>query len=1356
MKDIIKLMDLKQIQKLSEKLLKEKKKHEITIKKCNKKNSPLSFAQERILFLTQLLPNAPAYHVPLAIHIKSEFVFDINLLETSLNKIIERHEILRTVFNYYNMSQTVLPEQKINLQYISILNQAIDLNKIKQLIIKDNNKPFDLEKGPLLRFLVLHLSEKEYIFVIIIHHIISDGWSNNMLFKELAITYGNLLSGNTDQNLPEFQYTDYVEWEKKFFRNSSNLDNLFNYWKKHLAGELTYLQLPTDYKCNKVNFSGKAEIIELSKELVHDLKNLCTKEKITLFELFLSTLFILMYAYTNQIDIIIGSAVVNRESESLQRMLGLFTNTVLYRIKIDEFSSIDKLIQKVSQLNREILGYQALPFDMLIKELNPERTFGQVPLIPVFFSYQNFPKMFEYENMKVSPFKLDYEVSRFDLDLMIEETENSIYLTLSYRNDLFNSITIKNMLFNYVDLLKIINNDKLHIVSNIQFPSNSNCIIYTANNEKVPYPSSNFCELFEEQVKNTPTRSAIESEVENLTYHELNAKSNQLAHYLKKLGLSTEDRVGLFMERSTSAIIAILGIMKAGGAYLPIDTSNPTRYVDDIFRDAQVKIILTDKIHVQGFKNLNLNLEWEKIRQQPSDNLGIAIQGNNLAYVLYTSGSTGNPKGVCIEHCQLSSYIHAIWKNMSLEETSKFAVLSSLSTDMGNTMIFPPLSYGATLVIIPNELVYNPSTLSRMLSSSPVDCLKLTPTHMRIFMDAKIMHNILPKKLLILAGEALQWELIEYIKKYGDCRIANYYGPTETTITTLTYYHNSQVIEQTSSVPLGYPISNTQVYIFNKNLIQVPQGAVGELYIGGSGLARSYINDPKLTNIKFPVINGVKLYKTGDMVRIRYDKAIEFISRQDRQIKIFGYRVDLDGIETTIMSYPGVKRAAVINVNRGIIAYITLRNKKSISINKVKESLANKLPKHMLPYKIVILDKLPMSIGGKVDYKQLPQVIHDFLEEQKTKILPRDLVELKLVQIWEEILEVKNISINEEFFELGGYSIQAMKIMWRIEEQFNKKLSLSTFFKYNTIEKMAKIIRRNYSSVKSTSLLELTQHSDLPKFQLFFIHPAGGNIFCYYELARFLSNEYQFYGIQSQAFYDETTIDDNVSNHIYNMAQYYLQEVIKVIKRGTIVVFGGWSMGGVVAFEMACQFSKIVKDKNLPLIVLLDQQVPQVQDITDDEVEYIISFVKKIELLTGIESNLSSSEFLNKAKEEKTKIVLDYFKKAKIVPNDLKTNDFEKFLEIQKLHSHVINTYRPSIYEGNALIIRAEDRIFDNNKNDDMSLGWNKYFKTLPQIESVPGNHITMMGSNNIRFTVQKLKKWLEIMQYSNNYTSHV
>lgn len=1326
-------MDLRQIKQVVS-LIRDKKNLSVDkIIKTGRNSGPLSYAQKRVLFLHHFYP---LYHAPSVIHMKTQFEFDIPLLEQAFNILIQKYEILRTIFDIETGTQIVLPYKKINLSYINLMKREDRYEVAKKLIIEHNNIVFNLEEGPLLRLKLIQLDKKEYLFDIVMHHIISDGWANSIMFHELASVYRTLSCGkHIVLSFPDFQYLDYAIWEHNFFQQETNYAHMLAYWETKLGKNFSPTQLTYDYKTlNKIGNVGSIEFIKIKKDAIEKLKKFCASEQITLYELTLTTFFILLYIYTNQSELSIGTALANREKMEWQNMLGLFTNTALLNIKIEDHMYVQQLLKAVSTTNRETIFNQSLPFDFIVKLINPERLEGKVAIIPIFFSYLNFPKMFEYAELKASPFKVDYGVTNFDFELIIEETGDELYITANYYKEVYDKKNIENLLSLYGQLLTDLQNQLKTVISTLVPVQN----ISTTHKPIANY--TNFILLFENQVVKAPKNIAIAFDAITLSYAELNEQANALAHYLQKSGIKIEDRVGLFMHNSHYAIISILAILKCGAVYVPMDIHIPDERRHFIIKDADLSLLLTDKNVTETYA-INVVHHWKDILHMSKENLEMVISPGHLAYIMYTSGSTGTPKGVCIENKQLASFIDGIKPEVLLPEVNTFALIGSLATDIVHTTIFVPLSQGKKIIVIPSAAIYDLNQLALLVKSNPIDCMNVTPTYITMFIESGYIEDILPKKLLLLIGEIVKWELIEEIQKVSNCIIKNLYGPTEATVAS-TVYTIGDTIDQTLSVPIGKPIHTATAYVMNKEHKQVGDGIIGELYIGGTIVARGYLHADKFINEKFIYHNNERLYKTGDLVRRRSDGNIEFLGRKDRQVKISGNRIELDEVEIQLSKYTLVKQCAVLLTTYGLTAYVLLKENATTTPKKIKRFLEKKVPTYMIPVRIDILQLLPVTQSGKIDYKQLIQSTKDRFETKGTKIAPRNKMELLLTQIWEEVLELKSIALKANFFDLGGHSILAVKLIRSIENRLKKKIPLSILFKNNTIEKLSLAISKLHTNISDDACIVEFTSLKKKEAQIYLIHPSGGNVFCYYALASYLKDDFDVYGVQFPFDHVEAR---SIGKEIKTMSDLYVKKILQHHNQHTPIILGGWSMGAAVAYEIACNMIASNQFTHLPSLIILDYEISNKTDanLAVDDLENILNLVNRIETLTNTKSNISRHTLMYKTVPDITKIVMNYMKDIGQLSPDVQIKDFHYFLEIQKLHTAASENYIPSsAFQREAIVLRAKERAsLGKHFHNDTFLGWSKYLDKVT-LELVPGNHVTMMNKKNTKFIADAIQQW--------------
>ncbi len=927
-------------------------------------NLPLSFAQQRLWFLDQLIPNNPFYNVPAALHLKGSL--NSTALEQTFNEIVQRHEALRTNFVMVQGQpvQVINPTLKISLPIIDLrqLPQAEREIQARQLTTQEAQRPFNLSTDSLLRVTLLRLDETEHILLLNMHHIVSDGWSMGVLIGEIAALYTARRS-NQPSFLPKLaiQYADFAQWQREWLQGEV-LETQLAYWQKQLNG-ISMLNLPTDTRPAVQTYQGARQLLQLPKSLSEALETLSQQEEVTLFMTLLAAFKILLYRYTQQEDIAVGSAIANRNRSEIESLIGFFVNSLVLRTDLSGNPTFRELLSRVKEVALGAYAHQDLPFEKLVEELHPERNLNQNPLFKVVFALQNAPmSALELPNLILSPLEFDTQTTRFDLEFHLWEREpnNQLWVDSSkgisgfviYRTDLFDEATITRMLGHFQILLEGIVANPEERIANLPLLSQleQHQLLIEWNNTQVDYPQDRCIhQLFENRAEQTPDSTALVFGDKQLSYKELNLRSNQLAHYLKKLGVKAEVLVGLCVERSFDMIIGMLGILKAGGAYVPLDPTYPHERFNFLFEDAQVPILLTHERWIQQLETHNcrvicLDKDWDIIAQEIEDNLPSQVTVDNLAYVIYTSGSTGKPKGVQIEHRGLLNLIFWHQKAFAVSHLDRATQIAGVAFDACVWEILPYLSAGASIYFVDDEIKLNPEHLRDWLISKAITiCFLPTP------LAEKVLTLDFPKnaalRILLTGGDKLhQYPLADHV-----FQVVNNYGPTENTVVTT----SGQVIVINQEDPpnppilggqggiapaIGRPIDNTQVYILDKHLQLVPIGVPGELYISGDGLARGYLNLSDLTVEKFishPFSHDSKarLYKTGDLVRYRLDGKIEFLNREDEQVKIRGYRIELGEIEAVLSQHPAVQQNVVMTSEdageKRLVAYVVLNTEYS-------------------------------------------------------------------------------------------------------------------------------------------------------------------------------------------------------------------------------------------------------------------------------------------------------------------------------------------------------------------------------------------------------------------------------------------
>jgi amino acid adenylation domain-containing protein len=1033
---------------------------------------PLSFAQERLLFLDRLLPNRAVYNSPFAVEWKG--ALDVESLQRALNTIIARHEPLRTTFQAGEECdvQVIAAEATVKIQAISLrhLSAGDREGETRRVLEEEARRPFDLGKDVMLRALVVELSDQEHILLLTFHHIAVDGWSLDVFFRELGEIYGAYVNRQSDPELPELPicYRDYALWQREWLQGEV-LQRELSYWKKQLQG-VEALQLPTDRpRPVEPSYQGGWERAVLPQDLSERLRVFRRQEGVSLFILLLAGFQTLLYRYSGQDDICVGSPVANRTRSETEHLIGFFLNTLVMRTDFRGEPRLRDLLKRVKGMVWEALAHQELPFERLVQELQPERSGSHSALFQVMFVLNNTLERGLILPEIAAIREVGTGTAKFDLTLFVEDRAGGIETTLEYSTDLFDRATARRMLGHYRTLLEAVVADPDQQVSHMPIldEAERRQVLVEWNDTKREYPQLCVHQLFEEQVERTPDAVALVCGEEQWTYQALNASANQLAHYLQKQGIGPEVLVGVCCTRSRELMVSILGVLKAGGAYVPLDPGYPTERLAFMLADAQVKLLLTQhQLAAQlppGQSCLYLDRDWDQLAGESVTNPASAVQLDHLAYVLYTSGSTGKPKGTQILHRGLTNYLGWAVQTYAVGKGDGAPVHSSISFDATITSLFTPLLAGKRVVLVPeqNEI----EALSALLQSdADFSLVKITPAHL------EVLSHLLPEsaaalgaRAFIIGGEALFGKQLAFWQAHAPhTRMINEYGPTETVVGCCVYEVTPDHA-YAGAVPIGRPIANTQLYVLDQHLQPKPLGVPGELYIGGAGVARGYHNRPELSAEKFlpnPFGPG-RMYRTGDLVRYLPDGNLVYLGRLDDQVKLRGFRVELGEIEAALTEHPGVREAAVVLDDRDgdkwLVGYF-VSGQSTPSTAELRTYLGGKMPDYMLPSVFVVLEAMPLTPNGKVDRRALPAPGPDRLGQHDTYVAPRTPIEELLSLIWCEVLHLDRIGIHDNFFDLGGHSLVATRVRARIAAAFDLEISLARVFQTPTVEGLAEAV----------------------------------------------------------------------------------------------------------------------------------------------------------------------------------------------------------------------------------------------------------------------------------------------------------
>ncbi len=1151
----------------------------------------LSFAQERLWFLNRMQPESTAYNITAFRHCPE--AVSVPALESALRALIARHASLRTAFAEREgiPVQVISPDApvKLRLEDLSTVAEPERAARLEELIQGEARQPFDLARAPLFRTTLVRLGPNCHGIILAIHHIIADGHSLGVFFRDLGAFYAALKEAQPAE-MPELavQYADYAAWQRERLTPDALASEL-TYWKGKLAGSSGVLALPTDRPCPATrSFHGAVRRFSLSAEVSAALKRLRRESGASVFITLLAVFKALLFRYARQNDILVGTAVDNRLRAELEPVIGLFVNTLVLRTDVTGEMTGRELLESVRETVLEAHAHQDLPFEKLVEALHPNRTLARSPLFQVAFMLQNTVLSSAFETFSAS--------SMFDLSLYMWEGEGErFYGTFEYSTELFDPDTIERMAGHFSVLAEAIAAEPDRPIGRLPLltAAERTQVLETWNRTEAAYPRERTIpELFAEEAARHPETIAMIAPSETggtqFTYGALEQDSNRLARLLAKFGAGNEMRIGILLERSPEAIVALLAALKAGGAYVPLDPAYPKERLAFMLEDAGIEILITRSEHVARFPDYSgrvvcLDRDQAMIAAEPAEALALTATADSLAYVMYTSGSTGQPKGVAIPHRGVVRLVKgADYARFGPDEV--FLGCAPISFDASTFEIWGSLLNGGRLVLLPYALP-TPQQLAAMIAAHGITTIWLTAGLFHQMAEAE-PERLASVRQILAGGDVLSPPHVNRIlERLGDSVLINGYGPTENTTFTCCYRMTASD-RAGHTVPIGRPIANTRVYVLDADREPVPVGVPGELCIAGDGLARGYWGREKLDSAKFianPFGPG-RLYRTGDLVRYRADGNLEFLGRADNQVKIRGFRIELEEIETVLHRHPLIREAAVTvrqdaSGSNSLHCYVVPRATLSRNGSELRRYLSEKLPEYMIPSAFVELEALPLTANGKVDRKALPDPVR--LQEKRTG--PRTSLEAQLVGLWEQVLDVRGIGVRDNFFELGGHSLLAVRLFARLEKLFGV-LPISMLFQAPTIEQMAAKLSENGFVPPWRSLVPIQPGSTKPP--LFLVPGLGGNVLCYSELVRLLGPEYPVYGLQSLGLDGKQTPLESIEA----IAAHFIEEIRTVQKQGPYHL-GGVCMGGVVAFEMAQQLRS--QGEEVAILVLMETWPPE-------------------------------------------------------------------------------------------------------------------------------------------------------------------
>ncbi len=1313
---------------------------------------PLSQAQERMLFLYYYESNKANYNLDAYIELTGHL--NSSALHRALNTIVKRHEALRATFmtDINLVYQVIQPSVSLDLPEIDLTGIGSDAqkNKVAAIIQERRQIAFDLSIGPLIRTILIRLSNDKHIFGLQIHHICSDASSFNIIFKEIAFYY-TAYTKDVAIDLPmlNMKYTDYARFELQFLSSDSYKQQL-SYWQKRLMQAPHFIHLPTDYPRSKTEpFKAAIFHFSISDSLRNLIESFSRERHWTTFNTFISSFALLLHIYSGDFEINIGVPIANRHSADEEQMVGLFINTVVLNCKIQVEQNVAEFLTRMFETAAEAFANQQASFEKIVNTLKIERDLTRHPLIQV--SFNQLPD-FQQSSIKMGDLNgaiINSSVGtpEFDLAFQISDRGGGFNGAITYNANIFKAETIERLQNHYIHLIQeIIKNPECKLFEiSVLNENEKQKILVEWNNTAKEYPrDKTIHQLFEDQVERAPNNIAVVFENQNLTYRELNEKSNQLAHYLREQGVGLETLVAILCERSLEMIIGIFAVLKAGAAYVPMDPSNPKERLKFMLEDTKAPILLTQSSLKERWPEttaviIHLDQLDEAVSLQPTENLKQSVNPNNLACIIYTSGSTGKPKGVLIEHHGVVNYLQTRQSHFGLTERDRFILKTPQTFDVSVWEIFLPSIIGATLFILEPEKHKDAVYLCEFITRYKITIIHFVPSMLKAILLEPSFAQCKSLRQVYSGGEALLSQQVNsFYNIMDDSILINMYGPTEATIDVSYWIAEANCIV----APIGKPLDNLKLYILDNVLSPLPVGVVGELYLGGEGIARGYLNRQELTAERFienPFAThdekkqnrNIRLYRTGDLCRYLEDGNVEYLGRIDHQVKIRGYRIELGEIESNLLKHTDIQEAVVLARedepgNKRLVAYYVAKPNVHLEAKALRDYLNVMLPDYMVPSLFMKLDKMPLTPNGKLDRKAL--LSQEGGEIRQIYMEPRTRAQCVLAEIWQEILHLDKVGINDNFFELGGNSIIAVRFFSKIRQAMHLDLPLAELFAFPTIKQLAAHIE-SQEGFTYRCLVPLNYQGIKTPF--FCIHPISGYVTSYIQFALELEGERRCYGLQSRGLLPNSEPQKTIPE----MALTYIQEMKTVQAEGPYCLLG-WSFGSAVAFEMAAQL--LQKGERVEALIILDAKAPHIfsksqkspLEIALDELDYFAWSSGRVvgKDLTELLPPLHQC----KTKEEGVKWVFDLLAEQGIITDQISFEESKQRQAVAMSNNAAFKNYQPPLIKVNMLIINASKSIAENRQRF-----WNEINTGKIEVYEVIGDHDTLMHEKQVQKIVK-------------------
>lgn len=1305
-----------------------------------------SFAQESLWFLDQMVPGNPTYNISDALRLTG--ALHIPVLEQALQMLVARHEILRAHFENVDGQPVpvIAPHLTIPISIVAApdLPEAEQIEYVRRLGTEEAGRAINLHTGPLMRLTLVRLNPACHILIIVTHHIISDGWSIAVFFEELSALYSAILCGQASPLAPlPVQFFDYALWQRRFMQGE-RLETHLSYWREVLK-EAAPLQFPLDRpRPAQRSFRGGRLPVKFPAEFTARLLALGRAEDATLFMILLAALQATLSRYTAQTDITLGTIIANRHQPELDGLIGFFVNSLILRTDLSGDPTFRELLRRVRETTLGAYAHQAAPFDLIVQALRPRRATNRNPFFDVTLLLQNVPPPhLALPEVRAEFLELEQRTSEMDFMFDLTETPHGLQGFCEYDLDLFDAATMQRLIDHLQTLLTHALAEPATRLSALPMltPFERQQLLVDWNQTTRPYPlDAALPDLFEAQVARTPDQVAARCGEQSLTYAALDARANRLAHHLRAGGVQTESIVGICLERSLDMLVAVLGVLKAGAAYLPLDPAYPLERLKFMLSDAQAGWLVTNPTQQQKFSQYSgqiIDIGDPQIAQQPAEAPARQLSGENACYITYTSGSTGRPKGVLGLHRAALNRLYWGWETYPYAPGEVMCQKTALSFVDAVWEIFGSLLAGVPLVVIPDEVLKDTRRLVETLAREHVTRVVMVPSLIRLMLDTfpDLSERLPGLNYWAASGEALPPELAEQFTRQMPGRLLlNLYGMSEAAADSIYY----EIRQPGAPVRIGRPVANTQIYLLDGQMQPVPVGVVGEIYVGGKGLARGYWQRPDLTAERFiqnPFSQDPadRLYRSGDLGRYGPDGMIEYLGRADFQVKIRGFRVELGEIQAVLAQHPAVKQARVIAGKAGdevrLIAYAVPQPNSNISQAGLRQYAAAHLPDYMIPAAWVFLEAFPLTPSGKIDQRALPEPGAAHLESVGGYAPPRNELELRLVKIWEGLLGTAPIGINDNFFEIGGHSLLVVRLMTALERELGKPLSLALIFHAPTIAQMAAALLDQGWKPTWSSLVPIRPQGSLPP--LFCVHADGGAFF-YARFADYLSPNQPFYGLQARGL-------DGVEppfNRVEDMAAHYLAEMRTIQPRGPYLI-SGFSMGGVVIYEMAQQ--SLAAGDPPPLVVFLDAPTPSYFEEQDTRLRGKLANITQVSFQQGLYQGV---ERIQRRLTQRYRWIRDETLSRLYLRFNRHLSPALRIHRVRETNHRIAEAYTPQPYAGPVTILRASQQI--RRLEPDPTLGWGQYVSGPIQDCEIPGDHETIFQEPNVRVMAETLQACID------------